>query len=69
MSHEIDTERNGNRWWLVLLVIPLIGTLWPPFYAHNTPTFIGMPFFYWYQFLWVIITVVITAVVYVMIPD
>lgn len=67
MAHGIGTENengNGRRWWLVLLVIPLIATLWPPFYAKFDPTISGIPFFYWYQFLWVLITVVITAIVY-----
>jgi hypothetical protein len=69
MSNRVDTERNGKRWWLVLLIIPLIGTLWPPFYAHYTPTFLDVPFFYWYQFLWVIISSAIVALVYLMVRD
>jgi hypothetical protein len=28
------------------------------------PSWIGMPFFYWYQLLWVIIGAVLTAIVY-----
>jgi hypothetical protein len=38
--------------------------LWPPFYNQAEPTFAGMPFFYWYQLLWVIIGAVLTAIVY-----
>jgi len=35
-----------------------------PFYNFREPVLIGFPFFYWFQLLWVIITAIITAVVY-----
>jgi hypothetical protein len=56
--------KRGNSSWYFLLIIPFIGTLWPPFYSSIEPRFIGIPFFYWYQFLWVIISAVLTAIVY-----
>ncbi len=59
-----DAERRGSRWWLLLLLIPWIGLLFPPVYARLQPELWGIPFFIWYQFLWVFITVAITAVVY-----
>lgn len=68
MAHNVGSG-NGKYWWLVLLIIPLIATLWPPFYARSDPMFSGIPFFYWYQFLWVIITVIITALVYSLIRE
>ena len=37
---------------------------WVPFYNKVDPAWIGIPFFYWYQMLWVIIGAVLTAVVY-----
>lgn len=52
------------RWPLVLLLIPFIALLYPPFYASLTPRFLGIPFFIWYQFLWVILAVLITGIVY-----
>jgi uncharacterized membrane protein YhaH (DUF805 family) len=42
-----------SKWWYLLLFIPLIGLLYPPFYAHMNPTLGGVPFFIWYQFAWV----------------
>jgi len=57
-------ERKGRSWLLVLLLIPFIVLLWPPFYDFREPSFIGIPFFYWFQLLWIIITAIITAVVY-----
>lgn len=48
----------------VLLALPFIGTLWVGSYARTGPTFIGFPFFYWYQMAWVIISSVCTVLAY-----
>jgi hypothetical protein len=48
----------------LLLLVPFVALLWPPFYASDQPELGGIPFFYWYQFLWLIISAVLTAVVY-----
>jgi len=53
-----------GRGWYLLLLIPFVATLWVPFYAGAEPAIEGVPYFYWYQFLWVPISAVITAVVY-----
>ncbi len=54
-----------RRVWLrVFLLIPFIVLLYPPFYNSIDPTFIGMPFFYWFPLLWVILTAILTAVLY-----
>ncbi len=55
----------ASRWIYLLLAIPFFGTLWVPLYNHVRPTFLGFPFFYWYQFAWVPASVVLTAIVYV----
>jgi len=55
-----------RRWLLLLLIIPFIFLLIPAFYNSLQPPFLGMPFFYWYQMLWIIITSIITAIVYFM---
>ncbi len=57
-------QRRRARWWLVLLLVPFVALLYPPFYASVTPRLGGIPFFIWYQFLWVVIGVAITGVVY-----
>jgi Protein of unknown function (DUF3311) len=46
------------------LLLPYIALLYPAYYARLEPELWGMPFFIWYQFLWVFITVAITALVY-----
>jgi uncharacterized membrane protein len=65
MQNGAGSGRKGRRWIYILLIAPFIATLWVPFYAGDTPELSGIPFFYWYMFLWVIITAVLTALVYV----
>ena len=50
--------------WYLLLVVPFIAILWVPFYAGGEPALLGIPYFYWYQFLWILISAALTAVVY-----
>ena len=50
--------------WNLLLLVPLVGVLVPSFYNKIDPTFADMPFFYWYQLLWIPISVVLTIIVY-----
>ena len=57
-------ERKRSSWILLVLLVPFIVMLWPPFYNFQNPEFIGIPFFYWFQLLWIIITAIIMAVVY-----
>lgn len=52
------------RRWQLLLLIPFVGTLWVPFYDSAEPRLGGVPYFYWYQFLWIGIGAGITALVY-----
>ena len=59
-----DAGRRRSKWWLLLLLLPFIGLLYPPLYSRLGPELWGIPFFIWYQFLWVFITVAITALVY-----
>ena len=50
--------------WNLLLLVPLVGVLVPSFYNKLDPTLGAMPFFYWYQLLWIPISVLLTIVVY-----
>lgn len=59
-----SARRSTRAWWYLLLAIPLIALLWVPFYASVSPEIAGIPFFYWYQFVWVLISSVLTAIVY-----
>ncbi len=57
-------RREPSRWWYALLSLPLLGLLYPPLYATRDPELAGIPFFYWYQFAWVLVAVVLAAIVY-----
>ena len=35
------------------LLLPLIGHLWVPSYNRIDPRLFGIPFFYWWQTLWI----------------
>jgi len=48
----------------LLLLVPFIALLWPPFYARTEPTLWGFPFFYWYQIAWVPLASLLTGIVY-----
>jgi Na+/melibiose symporter-like transporter len=53
-----------SRWWYALLALPLLALLYPPLYATRDPQIAGIPFFYWYQFAWVILAAALVLVVY-----
>jgi uncharacterized protein DUF3311 len=46
------------------LVVPFVAMLWVGSYAKSDPAFIGIPFFYWYQMLWVLISTALTMTAY-----
>ena len=46
------------------LVVPYIALLWVPFYNNTQPPLAGIPFFYWYQMLWVFIDASLLWIVY-----
>ena len=57
-------RRSGWSWWYLLLLVQFVFLLWPPSTTKSSPSWIGVPFFYWYQMLWVIIGAILTAIVY-----
>ena len=59
-----ESHRSKWSWWYLLFVIQFVASLWVSSYNRVDPTWIGIPFFYWYQMLWVIIGAILTAIVY-----
>jgi Protein of unknown function (DUF3311) len=51
----------------VCLLAPWVALGWISSYERLTPRFIGMPFFYWYQILWLFIATGLTAIAYVLV--
>lgn len=58
------TNRPKNHPIIFLLLVPFLGLLYVPFYNRSEPVLWGFPFFYWYQLLWVPITVLVLWMVY-----
>jgi hypothetical protein len=48
----------------VLLAAAFVALLWLPSYAHLTPTLGGIPFFYWYSILWLVINAICQFLAY-----
>ncbi|GAA2400728.1 hypothetical protein GCM10010420_29350 [Streptomyces glaucosporus] len=49
------------------LFAPFVAMLWVGSYAKTGPTLAGLPFFYWYQMLWVPLSAAMTAVAYALV--
>ena len=61
----MNTAIAARRWFFYgLLCLPYLGILWVPFYNRIDPVVFGIPFFYWFQFTWIIVTAIITAIAY-----
>jgi hypothetical protein len=58
----MERYNRAVKWYLLFLVHGVI--LWPPFYNKVEPAWSGIPFFYWFQLLWIVVGVAITAIVY-----
>jgi hypothetical protein len=62
---DMDGGKKGRfRLIHLLLIVPFVATLWVPFYNSTQPELAGIPFFYWYQLLWVALTALILFIVY-----
>jgi hypothetical protein len=48
----------------LLLLAPFVAVLWVPFYNSVEPQIAGIPFFYWYQLLWIPLSAILTFFVY-----
>ncbi|CAL9588772.1 DUF3311 domain-containing protein [Streptomyces sp. enrichment culture] len=48
----------------ICLVAPFVAMLWVGSFSRIDPTFIGIPFFYWYQMAWVPISSALTVTAY-----
>ena len=57
-------DNKGSRLCYLLLLVPFIAMAWVSSYNKVDPEWAGIPFFYWYQLLWILIASVLTAIVY-----
>ena len=61
---ETRAGREARRGWYALLLLQYVLSLCVPFYNTTEPKLAGVPFFYWYQLLMVLICAGLTAIVY-----
>ncbi|HEV2163106.1 MAG TPA: DUF3311 domain-containing protein [Stellaceae bacterium] len=59
-----QTKQSGWSWWYLIFIGLFLVSLWVPLYNRVDPTFIGLPFFYWFQLLLILVGAVLTAIVY-----
>ncbi len=62
-----DAEHRPVRrvlWARLLLILPFIAMLWVSSYNSIEPMVFGIPYFYWYQLLWILIGAALIAFVY-----
>jgi hypothetical protein len=57
-------KRKGRRWHRLLFVVPFLAMLWVPSYNRLEPALAGIPFFYWYQLLWIVLGAALVGMVY-----
>lgn len=57
-------SKSGFRHVRLLLLIPYIVMLAVPFYNRALPELAGIPFFYWYQLLWIPLGALLILAVY-----
>jgi len=63
-------HKTGLRWsnWNLLLILPLL-MLITPWFNTDEPRLFGLPFFYWFQFVFVPLGVLCVGIVYVKTKD
>jgi len=59
-----QSRRDGRTGWYALLLLQYVLALCVPFYNKVEPAVAGVPFFYWYQLLMVLVCALLTAIVY-----
>ena len=60
----MKTKLRKTAWWYLLLLPPYAAILWVPAYNQIEPVLLGLPFFYWYQLLWVPLGALLIGIVH-----
>ena len=50
--------------WHLILFIPFFVAIWVPLYNRVEPSLYGIPFFYWFQFVLIVIAAIVTGLAY-----
>jgi len=57
-------RRRGFRLIHLLLIVPYVAMMWVPFYNRIEPRIAGIPFFYWYQLVWIVLGAAVLLPIY-----
>ncbi len=57
-------SRTKRMVWYVILFIPFFVAIAVPFYNRIEPALFGIPFFYWFQFVLIVVAAVVTGLAY-----
>ena len=50
--------------WHLILFVPFFTAIWVPLYNRVEPSFYGIPFFYWFQFVLIVVAAAVTGAAY-----
>src|ERR1022692_1249112 len=59
----VPQKSRTSRGWYWLLLLPYLAILWLPSFNRIEPRAFGIPFFYWYQLVLVVLSTFVIAVV------
>ena len=57
-------RRRGFRLIHLLLIVPYVAMMWVPIYNRIDPRIAGIPFFYWYQLVWIVLGAAVLLPIY-----
>ena len=63
MARKKQKRKGWRHWHRLLFAIPYVAMLWVPSYNRLEPELGGVPFFYWYQLLWILLGAAIVGIV------
>jgi Protein of unknown function (DUF3311) len=58
-------QKSRKRFWYWLLLMPCVAVVCVPMFNKLEPAWHGIPFFYWYQLLWIPLSAAVIGVVYI----
>lgn len=64
MSNPADRRPSRWHWVRLLLLLPFVAVMWVSSFNRTAPDILGVPFFYWYQLAWILISGILIGVVY-----
>ncbi len=59
-----QASRGKRAFWYALFMVIIGVAVSVPLYNRVEPALAGIPFFYWFQFAWIVVTAIVTALAY-----